>query len=451
MTDNNEQSDVYIEEHRLAVKSAANTIANYDYLANVDRFRHCVSGDLLKERALLNLFGDSIPGKMDVSEALYSNRLGVRQYAGVTFAPGEPPDVVAQGQLNLNTWVSPGIEPIEGDPALFLDLVDLIFDRNQIASGFFLDAIASLVQKPDTKWAFMLLLIGPQGIGKSLVCEMVAELVGLKNTAFPTIEALKSSFTGWMLNAHVVIFHELERMSRETASRIKHWITAETLLINTKNVPEFSIKNHANILACANHDDIAHLDEDDRRVFAWVSQAEKREPAYYGQLCEWFFVGSGKSVVFDYLLRRDISTFNPKVAPPKTSGRTRLIENARSEADGYLFDALSSGSPPFVSDLCQATEVLRYLRSHQVRCTDTEVRRFIRQHGVSLGQVRVHGMRPNLWAIRNIDSWVEKPGDDLAKGYVPAFDQHTLFVEHQDDAPRLSAPMPVRKSTRTVN
>jgi hypothetical protein len=445
-----ESSLQQLNEHRRAVESAGNVLANYDYLANVDRFRHRGSGDLLKERALLNLLGHTIPDRLNLNDALYSNRLGIRQYAGVTFAPGQSSDVVMQGQLNFNTWVPPGIEPIEGDATPFLELVDLIFDGDAIATGFFLDAIAALIQKPGTKWAFMILLIGPQGIGKSLMCEMVAELVGRENAVFPTLEILKSAFTGWLLKAYVVVFHELDRMNRETATRIKHWITAEALLINAKNVPEFSIKNHANILACANHDDVANLDADDRRVFAWLSQAEKRDPAYYASLFEWFFAGPGKAMVFDFLLSRDLSTFNPKAAPPRTTGRTRLIENARSEAESFLSDALLSYSPPFVTDLCQATEVLQYLRVHQVRCTDAEVRRFLRQHGVSLGQLRIRGERPCLWAIRNQNSWLAASTEEVADGYVPVFDQYTLNLEHEADAPGRSAAMPVR-ITRTAN
>ena len=442
--------DARIKEFMRAVNEANNGFDKYDYITNLDRFRHRESGDLVKERALLNQFRRDISDRMRVEEALYTGVMGIRQYAALTFVPGGAENVVANGQVALNTWSPPGILAIEGDPALFLDLVDLIFDGDAIAIDFFLDAIASLVQKPGTKWAFMVLLIGAQGVGKSVLCEMVAELVGRKNTAFPTVEAMKGQFTGWMLNAHLVVCHELERVSRDVATRIKHWVTSESLLINAKNVPEFYIRNYANILACSNHDDIAQLDEDDRRMFTWVSQAQKREPEYYARVCQWYFQGQGRGIVLKYLLTRDIARFNPHAAPPTTRGRELLIANSRSEADNFLRDALESFAPPFARDLCTASEVLKYLRVHQIRCTDAEVRGFLRQSGaISLGQCRVKGERPNLWAVRHHDRWEAASHDDIANEYVSVFDQRVELPDRAPANPLRLAPMPVRKVPRT--
>jgi hypothetical protein len=279
-----------------------------------------------------------------------------------------------------------------------------------------------------------------------MLLEMVAELVGRQNTAFPTLDALKGQFTGWMLNAYVIIFHELEKMGREGATRLKHWITATTLQINAKNVPEFNIQNVSNILACSNHEDVASLDRDDRRMFSWISHAEKQPQEFYSNLYAWFFEGDGLGIVLNHLLHRDLSGFNPKMAPPKTAGRERLIANSQSEAENFLSDALESVSPPFVTDLCTASDVLRFLRVQQIRCTDAEVRRFLRQCGAhSLGQCRVNGARPNLWAVRNIEQWQAATHDDIAEGYVNVFDQYAVVADRAaQDA--VTAPMPTRKS-----
>ena len=434
-----------IKQHQLAVRRAGNTLASYDYIAKLDRFRHRGSSDLLKERSLLNLLGQTIPRGTSVINALYSEVLGIRQFAGITFVPGGDPDLIADGQLALNTWLPPAITPTEGDPAPFLDLIGLVFDHDPVAMAFFLDAVAALIQKPGTKWAFLILLIGAQGIGKSVVCDMIADLVGRKNTAFPTVEAMRSQFTGWLLNAHLVVFHELDQIGRDVATRLKHWVTGTDLLINSKNVPEFTIRNYSNIIACSNHEHVAHLEEDDRRVFTWISQGQKREAAYYSGICEWFFHGGGTGIVLNFLLNRDIASFNPKAAPPRTIGRQRLIDNSRSEAENFLRDALESFGPPFTTDLCTANEVLQFLRVHQVRCTDAEVRHFLRQSGaLSLGQCRVRGTRPNLWAVRNPEHWASASHDELASAYVSVFDQYALQLEHEAAQGEI-APMPVRR------
>lgn len=433
------------QAYELLSREVDQGLHNFDYVAELDRFRHRGSGAFLKERALLNLYGQDIPKRMPREQALYSTTFGVHQYASLTFIPGAPKSVLVDGQLCLNTWQAAEIVPITGDPQLFLDLVSLIFDDDPVAIKFFLDAIASLIQRPTQKWAFMILIIGFQGSGKSFLCEMVAELVGRRNTAFPTVEAIKGNFTGWLLNAHLVVIHELDRMSREVATRLKHWITGQKLLINAKNVPEFYVRNYANVIACSNHDDCLHIDEDDRRMFTWISRAVKKTAEFYATRWQWFFEGDGLGIVLNFLSNRDISLFDPNAAPPKTQARDRMITNSRTEADNFLRDALDSILPPFAHDLCTASEVLQYLRVHQIRCTDAEVRRFLRECGaVSLGQCRVRGSRPNLWAVRHTERWANAPHDEIASAYVSVFDQSILVAEAAT-AGAASATMPVRR------
>lgn len=418
-----------IQAHDQAVRDAMDGIGNLDFIACLDRFRHRESRLLFTERAVMNRFRCTIPRGLTDFEALYTTAMGVRQYAQLAFFPGAASDLVIDGQVALNTWIAPSIAPVSGDPTPFVDLVRLVLDNDEVAVNFLLDTMAWLIQQPAKKLAYMVLLIGPQGIGKSLICEMLSELVGRQNTAFPTIEAIKSSFTGWLSSAQLIVIHELEQLGREVASRIKHWITADTLLINAKNVPEYPIRNFANIFACANHDDAAHLDHDDRRVFSWISQATKREPAYYATLYQWFFEGEGKGVVLNFLQQRDVSSFNPNTAPPRTAGRARLISNSLSEAERFLQEALESCSPPFASDLCTAREVLQYLRVHLVRATDADVRRFLRQHAIPLGQHRIRGERPCLWAVRNFADWQSASGEAIAASYRSPFDQHEAAAD----------------------
>ena len=433
-----------IDAHLRAVKQTANSFGMYDYIARLDRFRHRLSGDLLRERALLNLLGGTIPIGVSAEQALYTTALGVRQYAGLTFAPGQPADLMVNGQLELNVWTPPDIVPLEGDPAPFLELVNHLYDHDPIAIDYTLDVFACLVQKPGTKLNSMSVLIGGQGVGKSLLLDMLAELVGRRNVAFPTAELMRSSFTGWLLNASLIVVHELPRADRELATRLKHWVTASELMVNVKGVPEFTIRNYANILACSNDEGVAQLDADDRRVFAWVSQARPKPPSDYEVLVRWFEDG-GTRVVLHYLLSRDIGAFNPKAPPPATPGRTRLIENARCEAENFLRDALESFTPPFAMDLVTASEVLQYLRAHQIRCTDAQVRRFLRDAGaLPLGQHRIRGARPNLWAVRNPQQWASAAHDVLAAEYVPVFDQAALMRQRSAETAN-SLPMPRRR------
>jgi hypothetical protein len=86
----------------------------------------------------------------------------------------------------------------------------------------------------------------------------------------------------------------------------------------------------------------------------------------------------------------------------------------------------------------------------QIRCTDAEVRRFLRQCGAhSLGQCRVNGARPNLWAVRNIEQWQAATHDDIAEGYVNVFDQYAVVAARAAQDAK-SALMPVRKPRKSA-
>ena len=423
-----------LHAHQLARREAGDQLACYDFISNLNRFRHRQSGDLLTEGTLLRLHGRELPRHMRVDEALYTPALGVRQYAGLAFEPGQPVDIVSQNLVRLNIWLKPSIERRQGDARLFLELVALVFDHNEEAINFFLDAVASLLQKPGTKWAFLVLLIGPQGIGKSLLCEMISELVGRGNTAFPTVDAIKSPFTGWLAGAYLVICHELDRMTREVATRLKHWVTSEQLLINAKNIPEYYIKSYVNVIICSNDDDIAHLDADDRRYFVWISRAKKQAPAYYATVWQWFFHGEGKSVVFDHLLGRNLANFNPNVAPPRTQGRDRLVVYSQSEVERELQDALQFREHPLRDDLVTVREIRYFLEDQNIRCNDNDILRFLhRIGGLALGQHRIRGQRVSLWAIRETAQWQTATARELANSYRSLAEQ----FDHESDGDQI--------------
>ena len=84
-------------------------------------------------------------------------------------------------------------------------------------------------------------------------------------------------------------------------------------------------------------------------------------PEYFAKLYAWYAAG-GNEIVADYLLRLDISSFDPKAPPPKTEAFWAMVDANRSPETGLLADRLEEMGRPAVVTLDQvragATEEL---------------------------------------------------------------------------------------------
>jgi hypothetical protein len=94
-----------------------------------------------------------------------------------------------------------------------------------------------------------------------------------------------------------------------------------------------------------------YLPSDDRRHFvAWSpTPTGTFAPEYFDDLYRWFRTG-GNEIVAHYLATLDISTFNAKAPPPKTTAFWEIVQSARSVESADVDDALDAlGKPPVVT------------------------------------------------------------------------------------------------------
>ncbi len=124
----------------------------------------------------------------------------------------------------------------------------------------------------------------------------------------------------------------------------------EVLRVDEKHLREYSIPNVLGVVITSNYQDGIYLPPDDRRFFvAWSEATQETLPeGYWLDLYGWF-AGGGAEHVAAYLGGVDLSGFDPKAPPPKTSGFWAAVDAGRSPEVAGVADALDKmGNPEAV-------------------------------------------------------------------------------------------------------
>lgn len=169
--------------------------------------------------------------------------------------------------------------------------------------------------------------------------------VGESNLADVNPGDLFKDFTGWVESTLVVI-NEARDLGDGDRYKFyescKRFIAAppDTLPCNRKYMASYNVPNVMAVVITSNHKlSGLYIDPDDRRHYIAWSTAEKRPATYFDYLWAWM-LGGGKQAVMGYLLRLDISDFNPKAPPPKTEAWHQIVAANANPEESALSDAL---------------------------------------------------------------------------------------------------------------
>jgi hypothetical protein len=192
--------------------------------------------------------------------------------------------------LAINTWVPSDIRPKEGDAKPFLDfMARLIPDEADRAHA--LRWLATLIAKPEVHMSYALLLVSEtQGVGKTTLGEKIlAPLVGLHNTSFPTEKQVTDSvFNSWAVHKRLAVVNEIYAgKSKKAYDNLKSYITDGRLSVEEKYQKSYDVTNWVHIFACSNSLHALRLVHEDRRWFIPRVTEEKQQPEYWVELNRW--------------------------------------------------------------------------------------------------------------------------------------------------------------------
>lgn len=263
-----------------------------------------------------------------------------REYAGVEFAPGRPPD-----DRILNLWGGWAIEPRNGDVSMFLELTNrIIFGSSPELAAWGLNWAAHIFQKPDELPGKAILLQSGQGVGKNTWIDTICVPLGPSFIQVSSHKGITGDFNAHLANKLLV--HAAESVwggDKSKVGPIKAMVTDEHQSVEHKGKDVFSVRNYKRLILSSNEDWPVPMDKDDRRFV--VSKCVK---AYGGNDPFWreyklWLANGGANFVFGYLLNRDISNFRPWERVDAINSGWDIKIQSSDALTKWWYDVLSNG------------------------------------------------------------------------------------------------------------
>jgi hypothetical protein len=306
---------------------------------------------------------------------------------GSTWWPGKPKylenvvvsergAMTVMGAVYYNLYIPP--DPVEQPEKVthkqWVDHVKKLYPE-QVEFEMFFDFCAHMLQRPDEKVNFGLVMAGAQGIGKDTALLPVRKGVGEWNAAEVGPDAITSQYNGFLKSVLLIINEVRPQDEDHKASNFYNLLKPilasppEMLAMNQKYVNTIFIRNLCHVLLTTNDPLTMYIPAEDRRLFVMTSalkdpKAHKVFPAQYFEKLHHYLAHGGNEAVIHWLLQRDLSKFSPTQPPPMTAGKDAIIGSATTvrytavdEVVDNFLDHLFKGGKP---DVIFACDLLQY-------------------------------------------------------------------------------------------
>ncbi|NOQ49145.1 MAG: hypothetical protein GQ553_00550, partial [Nitrosomonadaceae bacterium] len=250
-----------------------------------------------------------------------------------------------------NMWKGMGCDPLAADVKLFTSWVDDIFDSD-VEREYFLDWWAWQLQNPGQKLTTALVVIGPPGVGKGWVSEIMQRIFGRDNIAKAPLTVLERPFNADIAYKQLFIIEETDEVGGggsggRVYNNLKDLITSTTIRREAKGVDAHLVDNCLNVFLTGNNIGIFKLDHGDRRmavlecVECEVGSVANNQ-SYWDPRWEWLEEGFGAEAIYGYLLNRDLRGFNPKGMAPLTKIKGDMVEVLQTTHEAWIADLLEA-------------------------------------------------------------------------------------------------------------
>jgi hypothetical protein len=289
-----------------------------------------------------------------------------------------------------------------------------------------MDWLAWVINNPNKRMTYALIILGGQGSGKSIIKKFLSYLLGSVNVGTVNNQVIHKSFTGWQAGSMVKVIEEISVAGHryDVINSLKEPISNEKLFIERKNREGQDEVNTASWMAYTNDIAALPITHGDRRflivrscfrskesVVAFLAENpdffkkfEKAFKNYAPEIRLWFKDWEYQSG-FDYSSGQ----------APLTDAVLDMIETAQDDFTNFITDAVASADVTGITD-----ELIHmyYLKSNVPRdvCPSD---RFIASRLAEIGylkldgkrvQVRVNDQRGTVYA-RHPEKWVSKSGE----------------------------------------
>lgn len=328
-------------------------------------------------------------------------------------------------RLALNLWkVKPHTSPDDWETLVqpFVEhvryLVPLETERVR-----FLDWLAHIEQCPGVlPHSHYLMIATAQGVGRNWLAGVMACIwSGHVALDFDLKQSLHSGFNGQLSRKLLAVVDEINEGGKserwEHSEKLKSMVTASERFINQKYGLQHSEVNCCRWLLFSNHESALPLNTDDRRWNVIRNPSEPRGAEYYERLYRLHSNKQFLAAVREFLLRRDISRFNPGARATLNEAKQAVIATGYSMEDENAMELVTS----YPSDLI--TNEYLFLQIYGIDpalCVDASRKwKLIAPIAKNAGIVKLNkelrytGRKPlKIWAIRNAEHWTQVAAGD---------------------------------------
>jgi hypothetical protein len=259
-------------------------------------------------------------------------------------------------------------QPVEGDVTPFLELCRYFFQADPTFEDFYHDWVAHVLQKPWLRHSTTIQFVSPEeGIGKSYMAELVAELIGIDGTncgaAVLGPDEIFSQWSDRLAGKIFVVVNEPSSDRANHAKQLKHFITSPKISINKKYGAAYSIDNYVNYMFTTNEPFVTQMSDGSRREAIYTPDRVERAVIgnMIGEFKKWLADG-GYGKLLNWYLNRDISGFNHTLEAPDTQAKRDA-----QEASMTATQVVAKQFVDWVRDECGgAAMMLAETRSHLI-------------------------------------------------------------------------------------
>ena len=349
------------------------------------------------------------------------------------FWPGQPRIFTEHNKsyVNLYTDPPPMIPPTAQEMAMFADLWDYLFPRDEDKpfGEYLLKFYAHVVQRPAIKITSAPLMISKEfGTGKTTAMfDIPKALVGDSNAQMVSNKVLRGTFSDFIEGHHFLHFDEVHINGKwdsdDTANSLKNLVTGTKVEVHPKGLKPYNIPNRIFITATSNYEDAMTLPSNDERRWGiyYLNPIRPMTPDQrkkYFQAFHTFLEGPRGAGVLRYIFNSvPLAGWNPKDAPPLTDSKLAMVERSQASEVQVLTDAFKNQYGPFTREIFTNEEVAQWLQSETGKQLPGIVVRAFVQKAVPtakvIREIRSGKGKMRVWAYTNYVKWTDCPVDEI--------------------------------------
>ena len=239
------------------------------------------------------------------------------------------PDTLNLWHQRKKTMCPPNLDATHEDIKPLTDHLMYIADGDAVVVEFFLNWLAQLYQKPETKIPSAILMYSKfGGVGKSMLFKLLAAVFGPSMVGNCSGRALTKSFDDVTENKRLLVINEVAKSEKADGyEHFKNMISEEQTSFEGKGRAAKDIVNITHFVVTTNNLDALPLMQGDRRIAVFMCNAQPKPADYYVKLHAWM-AGPGPSLVAGVLAQWQFpADWNPHAPVPQTEA-TRTLQNA---------------------------------------------------------------------------------------------------------------------------